>query len=100
MLYYLAVDIDQYALQIKQRIKRYWIKPANLPDGLSVKLRVKMIPGGDVASVRVTDSSGNKLFDSSVENAVYRAAPFPMPSSAEAAGVVLDQGMEIYFSEN
>jgi colicin import membrane protein len=39
-----------------------------------------MIPGGDVVSVRIVRSSGDPVFDRSVESAVFQAAPLPVPS--------------------
>jgi colicin import membrane protein len=44
-----------------------------------------VIPGGDVASARVIESSGDPVFDRSAENAVLRAAPLPMPEDPAIA---------------
>ena len=84
-------------LQIQQRITRYWTKPANAEAGLLVTLEVKLIPGGDIRSVRVIKSSGSEIFDRSAENAVYKAAPMPMPSDPDAAQKIISEGIEIYF---
>jgi len=45
-------------------------------------VRVRLLPGGEVmpGSVRVLRSSGNGAFDRSVESAVYKASPLPVPS--------------------
>ena len=42
--------------------------------------RREMDSGGDVAGVRIVVSSGDAAFDRSVENAVRKAAPLPLPS--------------------
>ncbi len=42
-------------------------------------MRVNLIPGGDVIDVRIVRSCGDPVFDSSVERAVYRASPLPVP---------------------
>jgi colicin import membrane protein len=82
--------VDQYATIIKQRIKRYWIKPANSQDGLQCTLRVTLLPGGDVKQVNVIKSSGNPVFDRSAESAVYKAAPLPQPTDPKAAAALRD----------
>ena len=38
---------------------------------------------GDVLTVAVVRSSGNDLFDRSVENAVYKASPLPLPEEKD-----------------
>ena len=48
--------------------------------GLSCTVAVKLIPGGEVIDARVVKTSGNAAFDRSVETAVLKASPLPMPS--------------------
>jgi colicin import membrane protein len=45
-------------------------------------VQVRLIPGGDVVpgGVSIIKSSGNAAFDRSVEAAVYKATPLPVPS--------------------
>ncbi len=50
------------------------------PAGLSCLIRVKLIPGGEVVDAKVVRSSGDPLFDRSVETAVLKASPLPMPA--------------------
>lgn len=71
--------VAEYTSAIKQKVQRNWIKPSSAAGGLSCEVRVTLIPGGDVASVRVIRSSGDAVFDRSVEAAVRRAAPLPLP---------------------
>lgn len=68
---------------IRQRVTRNWIRPASAPDGLNCLVRVRLAPGGEVLAVSVVKSSGNALFDRSVENAVYKAAPLPVPDDPQ-----------------
>ena len=42
-------------------------------------MKVRLIPGGDVVSVSVVRSSGDPVFDRSVETAVLKASPLPLP---------------------
>ncbi|RLA19387.1 MAG: cell envelope integrity protein TolA [Gammaproteobacteria bacterium] len=64
---------------IRQKIQRSWLKPSTSTSGLSCKIRVKLIPGGSVMDATVTKSSGDPLFDRSVEVAVLKASPLPIP---------------------
>ena len=64
---------------IRERVTRNWNRPVGVPPGLNCLLRVRLAVGGEVLAVSVVKSSGNALFDRSVENAVYKAAPLPVP---------------------
>jgi colicin import membrane protein len=46
---------------------------------LKTEVQVSQIPGGEVISVKVSESSGNVAFDRSVVNAIWRASPLPLP---------------------
>ncbi|MFP3874632.1 MAG: cell envelope integrity protein TolA, partial [Thiohalophilus sp.] len=72
-------EINQFENRIKNRIIRHWRLPATADSGMRCEIMVRLLPGGDVASVRITRSSGDAAFDRSVENAVYSAAPLPVP---------------------
>ncbi len=73
---------------IRQKIQRSWLKPSTSTVGLSCKIRVKLIAGGSVMDARVVKSSGDQLFDRSVEVAVLKASPLPIPN---------DPGLFSYF---
>ena len=77
-----ALEIERYVGAIKRQVERSWIKPPSARGQLRCTLSVRIIPGGDVVpgSVRVIESSGDSAFDRSVETAVYRASPLPVPS--------------------
>ena len=64
---------------IKRKVTQNWNQPSAVPDKLSCKIKVSLIPSGDVMSVSVVKSSGDPLFDDSVERAVYKASPLPVP---------------------
>ncbi len=75
-----ARERDRYVAAIKQQIENNWLRPPSARTKLRCTLRVRLIPGGDVIAVSVVDSSGNAAFDRSVETAVRKAAPLPVPS--------------------
>jgi colicin import membrane protein len=72
--------LAQYTAAMRQKVERNWIQPPSSRLGLSCTVRVQLMPGGDVASVQIVQSSGDAAFDRSVEAAVYRAAPLPLPA--------------------
>jgi len=71
--------VDRYIEIIKQKVTRNWFKPAGAKEGLSCTVMVRLIPGGEVLDVRITTSSGDSVFDRSVETAVLKASPLPLP---------------------
>ena len=78
----LATERDQFIFAIKQKIQNNWLRPTTVSDGLSCILRVRLIPNGGVVSVSIVRSSGSGAFDRSVETAVYKADPLPVPKGA------------------
>jgi len=71
--------VNEYVGYIADKVRRNWLRPPGSPQGLSCEVQVSLIPGGDVSRVRITRSSGDPIFDRSVETAVYKAAPLPLP---------------------
>lgn len=70
----------RYIADIQNKVERNWIKPTTAREGLSCQVDVKQIPGGEVINVTVTRCTGDEVFRRSVEAAVYKASPLPMPS--------------------
>src|SRR6186713_25228 len=81
--------------QIVASIQRNWIKPTSAPAGISCIVSVTQVPGGEVTAVRVNSCSvDDAAFRESVEAAVYRATPLPMPP----AGVPFERNLELTFA--
>ncbi len=74
-----ATIVDKYIPLIRQRVSHSWNSPVGIVKGLKCVVHVRLTPGGEVLSANVVRSSGNTIFDRSVENAVYKAAPLPLP---------------------
>ena len=70
--------INQYRLRIQRVIESKFNK-TGLDTGLSCVLLIRMIPGGDVVSVTIAESSGSSKFDAAAEKAVQKASPLPVP---------------------
>ncbi|GMR08062.1 MAG: cell envelope integrity protein TolA [Gammaproteobacteria bacterium] len=71
--------IKRHIAIITAKVQRSWIKPAFNVKGLKCVVRVNLIPSGEVVGVKIVQSSGNVIFDRSVETAVRKASPLPLP---------------------
>ena len=76
-------QLSQLRTSIRRQIEKVWNKPRSTPAGRTCKVKVRLLPGGEVGGVTVMVSSGNQPFDASVEQAVWQASPFPYPDSVE-----------------
>lgn len=77
--------VASYRDLIKQKVERNWIQPPGEIAGLNCVVRVRIMPGGDVIDAQVIQSSGNAVFDRSVERATRKAAPLPLPDDPRLA---------------
>lgn len=78
---YVQSEVEKYRVLIQGDITRSWIFPASYQKGMKCKIKVRLIPSGDVVSIAIVQSSGNIAFDRSVEMAVQKASPLPVPNS-------------------
>jgi colicin import membrane protein len=78
-----GAEVDRQVAVIRQKVERNWNRPPGLDKSPSCIVRVRLVPGGEVLAATVVRGSGNALFDRSVENAVYKASPLPLPADPE-----------------
>ncbi len=76
--------VNKYAALIKRAIGQRWILPVDVDREASCKVQIRLAATGQVLSVTVIRSSGNPLLDRSVNAAVYKASPLPVPSDSAA----------------
>lgn len=76
-------EIEKYKALIRQQVTRNWSRPIASRKGLSCVVQVKLVPGGEVVQARVVRSSGDAAFDRSVENAVFKSTPLPIPQDKD-----------------
>lgn len=72
--------LDAYVAQIRQRVERNWVKPPSAQPGLNCEVQVTQIPGGTVAGVRIGQCNGDDAVRRSIEAAVLKASPLPLPA--------------------
>lgn len=73
---------DKYVLEIRSRIENRWHIPPNTR-GLTVGLRLSLLPTGELNKVELTQSSGNKALDQSALTAVKSVSRFPVPRDSK-----------------
>mgnify|MGYP003147122754 CR=1 FL=1 len=78
---FLAASNDEelassYADYIFERVAANWSRPPSARRDMEVELLVQLVPTGQVVSVVVVRSSGNKAFDRSAEQAVLKVGRF------------------------
>jgi colicin import membrane protein len=72
--------LAEYVDLIRQKVERNWIPPASARPGLECEVLVNQLPGGTVGDVRVGRCNGDDAVRRSIETAVRRADPLPLPS--------------------
>jgi colicin import membrane protein len=80
---------DVYAAQIVMAVQPNWHWPAQAQGNLSVALYLKIDAVGRVLDVRVEESSGNSIFDSSAVSAVRVTQVLPPPPSPAYRAIIL-----------
>lgn len=82
-------ELARYEGLIRQKIDRNWVRQPDWKN-MEVVVRVRLAPTGEVIEATIARPSGNAGFDRSVENAVYKASPLPLPE---------DKGLFEHFRE-
>ncbi len=86
----------EYKALIEARINRAWIRPATARAGIDCEVRVTQVPGGEVVGVQVTKCNGDAAVRESIEAAVYRASPLPLPPNPD----LFDRNLVVNFTPN
>ena len=73
-------EVDKYKAAVAQKVERNWIRPANVPANLDCLLIIEQLPTGDVVKVEVMRCNGDETVQRSIESAVLRSSPLPLPS--------------------
>jgi colicin import membrane protein len=76
--------VQSYTTIIYNAISSNWSVPPSARNGMTVQLKLSLVPTGEVINVEITKSSGDAAFDRSALQAVAKAERFPelqqMPS--------------------
>ena len=74
-------EMDRYIALIQQRVERNWVPPASAQTGLECEVAVKQLPNGDVVDAKTVRCNGDAAVQRSIEAAVLRASPLPLPDN-------------------
>lgn len=74
---------SSYEAKIARAVSLAWSRPPSARNGMVVKLRIRLIPTGEVVDVQVIESSGDSAFDRSAVRAVQKVGGFPELSGVE-----------------
>jgi len=85
-------EIDKYRKAISDKIKRFIILPPNLQGNPEAQFDVRVFPGGEVMTARLSKSSGVPAYDDAVERAIIKAQKLPVPPSESP---IFDQFREL-----
>lgn len=70
-----------YQAAIQRKVLRNWVRPATAPDDLECFVAIRQLPNGEVVSVQVQRCNGDDVVVRSIEVAVKKASPLPLPSN-------------------
>jgi colicin import membrane protein len=70
---------SEYMGRIRDRIRRFIVKPPNLQGSEESDFDIVVLPDGNVLGAKLKRGSGNAAYDNAVERAISRAQPLPMP---------------------
>jgi len=74
-------EIERFKLLIHAKIQSKWHVPPKSA-GLSLLLRIRLLPSRELESVVILESSGRSSFDQSAVNAVKSVRLYPVPADA------------------
>ncbi|MDX2413121.1 MAG: cell envelope integrity protein TolA, partial [Woeseiaceae bacterium] len=82
-----------YMFAIQQRISRRWVRPPTATTGTECVVKIRQLPGGEVVSVSVAACNRGEEVRLSIEAAVRRASPLPVPEDPS----VFDRDIRLTF---
>ncbi len=72
---------EAYYFALQQKIVRMWSAPPSTPDGLNCEVQVLQSRSGEVLHVQILKCNGDLPVKRSIEAAVQRASPLPVPAN-------------------
>ena len=75
----IQTELSKYHVKWHTEIVNNRKRTMFFPDNLMCSVKMKVLPSGHLASVKIERSSGNLAYDSFSEQAIYKSAPFEMP---------------------
>jgi colicin import membrane protein len=86
-------EMAAYQFALQQKVLRNWARPASARAGLDCLVQVRQSATGEVISANVVSCNGDAAVERSIEAAVYKASPLPLPENA----VLFDPNLRFRF---
>ncbi len=86
-------EMAAYQFALQQKVLRNWARPASARAGLDCLVQVRQSATGEVISARVVSCNGDAAVERSIQAAVYKASPLPLPDNA----VLFDPNLRFRF---
>jgi colicin import membrane protein len=86
-------ELARYQAILTQRVQRFWVEPPSANDGVDCYVSVSLLPSGDVIDARIQKCNGDQAVQRSIEAAVRRASPLPLPDNP----ALFDRNLRIRF---
>jgi colicin import membrane protein len=74
-------EMAAYQFALQQKVLRNWARPASARAGLDCLVAVRQTATGDVISADVVSCNGDAATERSIEAAVKKASPLPLPDN-------------------
>ena len=74
-------EMAAYIFAIQNKVRLNWVQPATVAADLECVVRVRQREGGDVVAANVVSCNGDAAVVRSIEAAVFKASPLPVPSN-------------------
>jgi colicin import membrane protein len=82
--------MDAYKFAIAQKIRRNWSVPASVDEDTLCTVRVRQIAGGVIVDFTILNCNGDEAVERSVEAAVRKSSPLPVPSDPDLFTPILE----------
>ena len=92
--------IDEYKAKILAKIKSKLVLPPDLPNNPVAEYNITLLPGGEILSVKLRNSSGFRSFDEAVERAIILARPLPLPKDKLLFPNFRDLGVKVHYLDD
>ena len=74
--------VSSYMAMIQRKIMENWSRPSTARNGMEAELEARLLPSGEITSVRIVKGSGSRAFDDSALLAVEKVRKFDLPEDA------------------
>ncbi|MDY6798836.1 MAG: cell envelope integrity protein TolA, partial [Pseudomonadota bacterium] len=79
----MASESEKYQALIRERLSREWYPPPSATEDMTTRLRITLLPTGELSQVDLLESSGNSAFDNSARRAVRSLQRYPVPDDRD-----------------